>query len=278
MWVDIDDKRPPWAEKECSPTSRRRPRPMMPMADLFVHVYVLVDDALGSGAVAVPRRPGRPPACSDAEVLTLARGRGTCWPGPASGPSWPRSAATGRRTSRAARAERVQPPPALAVGGLRGPAPAASRPRCRQAPWQQVDTSALPVKHPSRVRGPDPVAGPGRPGGRLQLRRGAPRVVLRLPAGRCAPTWAPAWCGPGAWSRRPWTSGRVADGLLDGPPPAGLLLDRGFLGRAWAAGAPGAGHAGRHHPRPGRAPDAPAGRPPPRGARCATASRRPSAS
>ena len=30
---------------------------MMPLADLFVHVYVLVDDALGSGAVAIPRRP-----------------------------------------------------------------------------------------------------------------------------------------------------------------------------------------------------------------------------
>jgi hypothetical protein len=27
----------------------------------------------------------------------------------------------------------------------------------------------------------------------------------------------------------------AADGLLDGVPPAGLLLDRGFLGRAWAA-------------------------------------------
>jgi hypothetical protein len=45
---------------------------MMPLADLFVHVYVLVDDILASGAVPVPRRPGRPPACSDAEVLTLA--------------------------------------------------------------------------------------------------------------------------------------------------------------------------------------------------------------
>ena len=55
---------------------------MMPMADLFVHVYVLVDDALRGGAVPVPPRPGRPPACSDAEVLTLAvarHGAKTVW-------------------------------------------------------------------------------------------------------------------------------------------------------------------------------------------------------
>src|SRR5262249_24118073 len=45
---------------------------MMPLADRFVHVYVLVADALRSAAVPVPRRPGRPPACSDAEVLTIA--------------------------------------------------------------------------------------------------------------------------------------------------------------------------------------------------------------
>ena len=45
---------------------------MMALADLFVHVYVLIDDALRDGSVPVPPRPGRPPACSDAEVLTLA--------------------------------------------------------------------------------------------------------------------------------------------------------------------------------------------------------------
>src|SRR5215211_8630755 len=45
---------------------------MMPLADLFVHVYVLVDDALAHGTVVVPRRPGPAPSCSDAEVLTIA--------------------------------------------------------------------------------------------------------------------------------------------------------------------------------------------------------------
>src|SRR5215218_6280088 len=45
---------------------------MLPLTDLFVHVYVLVDDALAAGAVPVPRRPGPPPGCSDGEVLTVA--------------------------------------------------------------------------------------------------------------------------------------------------------------------------------------------------------------
>src|SRR5438874_12614345 len=45
---------------------------MMPVSDLFVHVYVLVDDSLANGTVPVPRRPGPAPTCTDAEVLTIA--------------------------------------------------------------------------------------------------------------------------------------------------------------------------------------------------------------
>ena len=45
---------------------------MMRVADLFVQVYVLVDDAIKAGAVPIPARPGQAPACSDAEVLTIA--------------------------------------------------------------------------------------------------------------------------------------------------------------------------------------------------------------
>lgn len=45
---------------------------MLPTADLFVHVYGLVDDAITAGVIAMPRRPGPMPACTDAEVLTIA--------------------------------------------------------------------------------------------------------------------------------------------------------------------------------------------------------------
>ena len=45
---------------------------MLPTEDLFVYVYVLVDDAIGSRAVAIPARPGPAPACSDAELLAIA--------------------------------------------------------------------------------------------------------------------------------------------------------------------------------------------------------------
>ena len=31
---------------------------MLPLADLFVEVFVLIDDAIGSRAVQIPRRPG----------------------------------------------------------------------------------------------------------------------------------------------------------------------------------------------------------------------------
>ena len=45
---------------------------MLPTEDLFVHVYVLVDDAIAAGEVTIPARPGPTPACSDAELLTIA--------------------------------------------------------------------------------------------------------------------------------------------------------------------------------------------------------------
>ena len=45
---------------------------MLPTEDLFVYVYVLVDDAIGSRAIAIAPRPGPAPACSDAELLSIA--------------------------------------------------------------------------------------------------------------------------------------------------------------------------------------------------------------
>ena len=38
---------------------------MLPTEDLFVYLYMLIDDAIKAGAIAIPARPGPAPACSD---------------------------------------------------------------------------------------------------------------------------------------------------------------------------------------------------------------------
>ena len=45
---------------------------MLPTEDLFTYVYVLVDDLITAGAIAIRPRPGPAPACSDAELLAIA--------------------------------------------------------------------------------------------------------------------------------------------------------------------------------------------------------------
>ena len=204
---------------------------MMPLADVFVHVYVLVDDALRRGAV--PPRPGPAPACSDAEVLTVALTRHLLGRPSEAGflaevrrdwghsfPALPAQSEFNRR-----------------VRWLWGAFELVRQHAARAAPedpWQQVDTTALPVKHPSRVRGPDSWDGPN------GLRAGFGfdaahrewfygfRLAVRTDLGtRLVRAWGLV---PAAVDER-----AAADGLLDGTPPDGLLLDRGFLSRAWAA-------------------------------------------
>ena len=48
---------------------------MLPTEDLFVYVYVLIDDLVTARIIAIPRRPGPAPACSDAELLAIAQVR-----------------------------------------------------------------------------------------------------------------------------------------------------------------------------------------------------------
>ena len=207
---------------------------MMPTADVFVHVYVLVDDALAAGTVPVPRRPGPPPACSDAEVLTIALVRHLL----------------GRPSERAFLEEvrrdwgayfPALPPQSefnRRVRWLWGAFELVRRQLLVALPedgWQQLDTTALPVKHPSRVRGPDGWHGPE------GLRAGFGwdaahhewfygfRLGLRTDLGsRLVRGWALV---PAAVDER-----AVGDALLDGAaPPVGLLLDQGFRSRPWAA-------------------------------------------
>ena len=127
---------------------------------LFVYVYCLIDDAIKAGVLSIPRRPGPAPACTDAELLTIALVRHLLgrrsengflneirrdWP--ALFPQLPDQPEVNRRTRWLRGAfEQLRAAWAAAV-----PAD----------PVQQIDTSAIPVKHPSRVRGPDGWTGPG---------------------------------------------------------------------------------------------------------------------
>jgi hypothetical protein len=127
---------------------------------LFVYIYCLIDDAIKAGAARIPRRPGPAPACTGAGLLTIALVRHL--PGrhsengflaeirrdwPHLFPHLPDQPEVNRRTRwlRGA-SEQLRAAWAAAV-----PAD----------PVQQIDTSALPVKHCSRVRGPDGWTGPG---------------------------------------------------------------------------------------------------------------------
>ncbi len=206
---------------------------MLPLADLFVEVYVRIADAMATGAVPVPPRPGPAPACTDAEVLTLAVVRHLL----------------ARRSERAwlleVRREWAHYFPHVphrsefnrrvrwlwgAFELLRQQAVA----RLPLDPWPQVDTSALPVKHPSRRRGADAWDGPnglhagfGRDAAHGEWFYGF-RLGLRTdPGSRLVRAWSLV---PAAVDER-----GVADDLLQGVRCVGLLLDRGFIGAWWAA-------------------------------------------
>ncbi|MHB1430837.1 MAG: transposase family protein [Streptosporangiaceae bacterium] len=133
---------------------------MLPTEDLFVYLYVLIDDAIASGAIAIPPRPGPAPACSDAELLAVAMARHLLGRRSESGfldevardwaclfPRLPHQCEANRRIPWLRGAfEQLR---ALLAG------------RLPEDDCQQIDTSAIPVKHTSRVRGPDQWTGPG---------------------------------------------------------------------------------------------------------------------
>jgi Transposase DDE domain len=208
---------------------------MLPTEELFVYVYVLIHDLILAGAVQIPRRPGPAPACTDAELLAIAQVRHLL----------------GRRSEAAFLAEVARD-----WGHLFPVLPAQSEAN-RRIRWlwgafeqlrvalaarlpeddcQQVDTSALPVKHPSRVRGADQWTGPGND---LAARFGRDaahaewfygfRLAVKTDLGsRVVRAWSIV---PAAVSERD-----VATDLLEaGPAPRDLLADKGFSGRGFAA-------------------------------------------
>jgi hypothetical protein len=208
---------------------------MLPTEDLFVYVYVVVDDAIAAGTIAIPSRPGPVPACSDGELLTIVLVRHLLGRRSEAGflaevardwgqlfPVLPHQSEFNRRVRWLWGAfEQLR---AGLAAGLPGD------------DCQQVDTSALPVKHTSRVRGPDGWTGPGNDlaarfgrdaahgewfyGFRLAVKADLQSRIVR------------AWgIVPAAVNERD-----VAEDLLQtGPPPRDLLVDKGFRGAAFAA-------------------------------------------
>jgi hypothetical protein len=208
---------------------------MLPTEELFVYVYVLIHDLILAGAVQIPRRPGPAPACTDAELLAIAEVRHLL----------------GRRSESAFLAEvardwghlfPVLPHQSEAnrrtrwLWGAFEQLRAILAARLPEDDCQQVDTSALPVKHPSRVRGADQWTGPGND---LAARFGRDaahaewfygfRLAIKTDLGsRIVRAWSIV---PAAVSERD-----VAGNLLEaGPAPRDLLADKGFNGAAFAA-------------------------------------------
>ena len=207
---------------------------MLPTEDLFVYLYVLVHDLILAGAIAVPARPGPRPACSDAE-LAIAEVRHLLGRRSESGflaevardwghlfPVLPHQSEANRRTRW--------------LWGAFEQLRVTLAARLPEDDCQQAAPSALPVKHPSRVRGPDGWTGPGN-GLAARFGRDAAhaewfygfRLAVKTDLGsRIVPAWAIV---PAAVSER-----EVATDLLEaGPAPRDLLADKGFNGSAFAA-------------------------------------------
>jgi hypothetical protein len=203
---------------------------------LFVYIYCLVDDAIKAGVVLIPRRPGPVPACTDAGLVTIALVRHLLgrrsengflneirrdWPGLF--PHLPDQPEVNRRTRWLRGAfEQLRAARAAAV-----PAD----------PVQQIDTTALPVRRPSRVRGPDGWTGPGND---LAARFGRDaahaewfygfRLAIRAdPGRRIVRAWSIV---PAAVSERETGADLVCG---DAAMIDALLLDKGFSGSAFAA-------------------------------------------
>jgi IS5 family transposase len=207
---------------------------MLPAEDLFVYVYVLIDDAIAAGDIAIPPRPGPAPGCSDAELLAIAQVRHLLGRRSEAGflaevtrdwarlfPYLPHQSEFNRRIRWLWGAfEQFR---AVLAGSL------------AEDDCQQIDTSALPARHTSRVRGPDGWTGPsglaarfGRDAAHAEWFYGF-RLAVRTDLGsRIVRAWSIV---PAAVNER-----EVAEDLLEaGPPPRDLLADKGFTGKAFAA-------------------------------------------
>lgn len=203
----------------------------MPAEDLFVHCYVLIDDLIKNAVVVIPARPGPTPVCTDAEIITIGLVRHLLGRRSESGllaeirREWP-------SVPLAIPPQQGQPPRPVALRRLRADPPGRARRRPADD-WGQIDTSALPVKHPSRVRGPDSWTGPnelcarfGRDAAHGEWLYGF-RLAVRTDLGsRLVRSWAIV---PAAVNER----ALVPDLIVGAEHLVGLLNDKDFNGRAF---------------------------------------------
>jgi hypothetical protein len=207
---------------------------MLPTEELFVYTYVLIDEAIACGAIHIPQRPGPKPSCNDAEVLTITVVRHLLARRSEQGflaevrrdwsqlfPHLPHQSEFNRR-----------------VRWLWGAFEQFREHLAAQVPaddWGQIDTTALPVMHPSRVRGLNSWTGPGglvarfgRDGAHAEWFYGF-RLAVLSDLGSCVVRgWSIV---PAAVNER-----EVGIDLVDGVTwLAGLLCDKGFNGQAFAA-------------------------------------------
>jgi hypothetical protein len=153
----------------------------------------------------VPHRPGRPPACSDAEVLTFALVRHLL--------ARPSERAFLDEV-RGAWASYLPVVPAQnafnhRVRWLWGTFASLCQHLLATVPgnsWQQLDTTTVPVSTPAgyavRRAGVGRVACTPASAGMPPTTNGSLASIRA-----CGPTWTAAWCAPGRWSPWRWTSG-----------------------------------------------------------------------
>jgi hypothetical protein len=208
---------------------------MLPTEDLFVYVYVVVDDVITAGTIAIPSRPGPVPGCSDGELLTIVLVRHLLGRRSEAGflAEVARDWASFCRCCRTKVSSTAGP---AGCGGAFEQLRAGLAAGLPEDDCKQVDTSALPVKHTSRVRGPDGWSGPGND---LAARFGRDaahgewfygfRLAVKADlSSRIVRAWGIV---PAAVNERDVTK----DLLQAGPPPRDLLADKGFTGEAFAA-------------------------------------------
>jgi hypothetical protein len=155
---------------------------MLALSDLFVHLYVLIDDAINDGTIPIPTRPGPDPACSDAEILTITLARHLR--GITSENAWLAQVRTdwGHYFPHLPHQSQVN----RRIRWLWGAFELLRQHLIVDVPadaWQQIDTTSLPAQAPLAGARSRRLGGTCRPACRLRLRRRPRRVVLRVPAG-----------------------------------------------------------------------------------------------